>query len=64
MSKIWWQKSSYSASATDCLEIATGAEGSALVRESDDPDVIVNASHKNLQSLILGVKLRKFDHLR
>jgi hypothetical protein len=63
MSEIQWQKSSYSANHDNCVEIAAAAEGSVLMRESDDPDVIIRTSHDHLRSLVLGVKAGEFRHL-
>lgn len=33
-----WRKSSYSANAVNCVEVATTTDGGALVRDSKDPD--------------------------
>ncbi|MFE7121589.1 DUF397 domain-containing protein [Streptomyces sp. NPDC057654] len=63
MSKIQWQKSSYSADAegNNCVELARAA-GAVLLRESDDPGVIVATSPARLGALVRGVKTGVFDH--
>ncbi|WP_078897735.1 DUF397 domain-containing protein [Streptomyces rimosus] len=39
-----WQKSSYSSEGNNCLELAVGTDGEVLVRESDDPSIVVATS--------------------
>ncbi len=58
-----WQKSSYSGGGdgSDCIELAT-QDGAVLLRESDDPDVVVTTTPAKLRAFILGVKAGEFDH--
>jgi hypothetical protein len=58
-----WQKSSFSAEAANCLNVANGDNGTVALRESDDPDVIVTSTLAGLRSFIRGVKTGEFDHL-
>ncbi|MFD9814566.1 DUF397 domain-containing protein [Streptomyces sp. NPDC059080] len=61
-SEIEWQKSSFSSGASEqCLETAI-ADGEILLRESDDPTVIVKTTPEKLAAFILGVKNGEFDH--
>ncbi|MEI5136624.1 DUF397 domain-containing protein [Streptomyces libani] len=61
-SEIKWQKSSFSGgSGEQCLETARVA-GEILLRESDDPDMIVRTTPEKLAAFILGVKNGEFDH--
>ncbi|MGW0706649.1 DUF397 domain-containing protein [Streptomyces sp. NPDC002643] len=48
-----WQKSSFSGGTdgASCIEIAPSAED-LLLRESDDPDRILPATHQGLAALI------------
>ncbi|WP_370420306.1 DUF397 domain-containing protein [Streptomyces sp. QH1-20] len=62
MSKITWQKSSFSGDRDDCIELSR-QEDAILMRESDDPGVIVTTSPDKLRAFILGVKNNEFDHL-
>lgn len=59
-----WQKSSYSGGGdgSDCIEL-TARDGAVLLRESDDPDVVVSTTPAKLRAFILGVKAGEFDHL-
>jgi hypothetical protein len=57
-----WQKSSYSGSGSNCLYVATGADGTVHIRESDEPDVIVTTTSATLRALIQGIKAAEFDH--
>ena len=58
-----WQKSSYSGGGdgSDCIELAT-QDGAVLLRESDDPDVVVTTTPAKLRAFVLGVKAGEFDH--
>ncbi|MFG2223960.1 DUF397 domain-containing protein [Streptomyces sp. NPDC048644] len=61
-SEIKWQKSSFSgADGPQCLETAI-ADGEVLLRESDDPTIIVKTTPEKLAAFILGVKNGEFDH--
>ncbi|WP_310728965.1 DUF397 domain-containing protein [Streptomyces sp. N2A] len=60
-SELRWQKSSFSASNEQCLETAR-ASGEILIRESDDPQVVVRTTPEKLAAFILGVKNGEFDH--
>ncbi|MBP2404464.1 DUF397 domain-containing protein [Streptomyces syringium] len=62
MSQIAWQKSSFSGDRDDCIELGR-SEDAILVRESDDPGVIVTTSPDKLRAFLLGVKAGEFDHL-
>lgn len=42
-----WQKSTYSQEQGDCLEVATFG-GAVLLRESDNPGVVLRTTRKNL----------------
>ncbi len=61
-SEIKWQKSSFSGGGGEqCLELADVA-GEILVRESDDPNVILKTTPAKLHAFIQGVKAGEFDH--
>ncbi|MCX5211093.1 DUF397 domain-containing protein [Kitasatospora sp. NBC_00240] len=59
-----WQKSSFSGNGdgTECIELAA-TDGRILLRESDDPAVVVTTTPAKLRAFILGVKAGEFDHL-
>ncbi|MGW2187638.1 DUF397 domain-containing protein [Streptomyces sp. NPDC001719] len=52
---IAWQKSSFSESQGSCVELARH-DGGIVMRESDDPDVVIMVSSARLRALIAGVK--------
>ncbi|WKK21026.1 DUF397 domain-containing protein [Streptomyces olivoreticuli] len=52
---IAWQKSSFSESQGSCVEIARH-EGGIVMRESDDPEVVVRITTVRLRALIASVK--------
>jgi hypothetical protein len=47
-----WQKSTYSEEASSCVYLATTATGTILLRESDDPEVILATGPRQLGALI------------
>lgn len=56
-----WQKSSFSATQEQCVEIAESA-GQILMRESDDPGTVTATSREKFAAFIQGVKAGEFDH--
>lgn len=64
MSEIQWRKSSKSSNAegSDCLEVAV-LGGEILMRESDNPDVVVRTTRAKLRAFLSGAKAGEFDDL-
>lgn len=62
MSTHDWQKSSYSGTGGNCIDVAAADDGTIKLRESDAPDVIVTTTPEKLRAFILGVKAGEFDH--
>ncbi|MFJ7909675.1 DUF397 domain-containing protein [Kitasatospora sp. NPDC096204] len=57
-----WQKSSYSGSNADCVEVRVS--GAAIeLRESDEGDVIVRTTTPRFAAFLQGAKAGDFDHL-
>ncbi|MFE7569957.1 DUF397 domain-containing protein [Streptomyces sp. NPDC057539] len=61
---IQWRKSSTSSNAdgSNCLELAQ-REGQILMRESDNPDVIIRTTPARLRAFLDGAKAGEFDDL-
>ncbi|MEU4209633.1 DUF397 domain-containing protein [Streptomyces sp. NPDC026206] len=57
-----WQKSSYSTSGAECLEVAH-VSGGVVIRESDEPGVVITANHAGLQALLKGAKANVFGRV-
>ncbi|MFD4660827.1 DUF397 domain-containing protein [Kitasatospora sp. NPDC058444] len=57
-----WQKSSFSGSNADCVEVRT-IDGVIELRESDEGDVIVRTTARKFASLLQGAKAGEFDRL-
>ncbi|MFJ4922533.1 DUF397 domain-containing protein [Streptomyces sp. NPDC088725] len=57
-----WQKSSYSGTGGNCINVASDGDGLIKLRESDQPDTIVTTTPEKLRAFILGVKAGEFDH--
>ncbi|MFJ7249603.1 DUF397 domain-containing protein [Kitasatospora sp. NPDC098652] len=56
-----WQKSSYSASGNECVEVR--ATGDLIeLRESDEGHLILHTTPAALAALLKGVKTGEFDH--
>lgn len=60
--EIQWRKSSYSEQAGNCLELAV-VDGDILVRESDDPGVVVRTTRSKLAAFLAGARAGEFDDL-
>ncbi|WP_406501268.1 DUF397 domain-containing protein [Streptomyces sp. NBC_01590] len=62
--EIQWRKSSKSADADgdNCLELAE-CGGEILMRESDNPAVIIRTSRAKLRAFLGGAKEGEFDDL-
>ncbi|MFE0047710.1 DUF397 domain-containing protein [Streptomyces albireticuli] len=55
-----WQKSSFSSSGAECVEVARHS-GGAYFRESDEPDVALAISRAELKAFLCGIKTEAFD---
>ncbi|MDJ0347075.1 DUF397 domain-containing protein [Streptomyces sp. H10-C2] len=64
MSQLSWQKSTFSENQVNCVHVASAADGTIRLRESDDPGVIVTTTPAQLAAFILSAKAGEFDHLR
>ncbi|MER8099908.1 DUF397 domain-containing protein [Kitasatospora sp. NPDC094016] len=62
MSNSAWQKSSYSGSNSDCVEVRT-ADGVIELRESDEGEAIVRTTRLEFAAFLQGAKAGEFDHL-
>ncbi|MGW2515213.1 DUF397 domain-containing protein [Streptomyces scopuliridis] len=62
--EIQWRKSSKSSDDEDsnCLELAEH-DGEILMRESDNPDVIIHTTRTKLRAFLDGAKEGEFDNL-
>ncbi|WP_411084602.1 DUF397 domain-containing protein [Streptomyces sp. cmx-18-6] len=60
--EIQWRKSSKSSNAegSACLELAEH-DGEILLRESDNPDVVVRTTRVKLRAFLGGAKEGEFD---
>ncbi len=57
-----WQKSSYSGTSANCVQVASGDDGTVGMRESDDPGTVLTTTPESLAAFIRGVKAGEFDH--
>jgi hypothetical protein len=58
--EIQWRKSSYSEQSGNCLELAV-VDGKVLVRESDEPGVVVSTTAVKLAAFLARAKAGEFD---
>ncbi|MGA5817665.1 DUF397 domain-containing protein [Kitasatospora sp. NPDC094028] len=56
-----WQKSSFSSSADECVEVRTIA-GLVELRESDEGKVVVHTAPAMFADFLRGAKAGEFDH--
>ena len=57
-----WQKSSYSGSNSDCVEVRA-ADRLVELHESDEGDVIVRTTPLQFADFLQAAKAGEFDHL-
>jgi hypothetical protein len=57
-----WQKSTYSSTGDECVEVAHAPDGLAI-RESDVPRLVLTAERRRLAALVGGAKAGRFDRL-
>ncbi|MFP8907241.1 DUF397 domain-containing protein [Streptomyces atacamensis] len=58
---IQWQKSSFSGGGGEnCVEVARQGDG-LLIRESEEPGLVLAASRADLAAFIAGTKAGEFD---
>ncbi|HEY5833436.1 DUF397 domain-containing protein [Streptomyces sp.] len=50
-----WQKSTYSQEQGECVELAAHG-GAVLLRESDDPTIVLTTTRNNLARFLQGIK--------
>ncbi|MGW3039276.1 DUF397 domain-containing protein [Kitasatospora sp. NPDC001159] len=56
-----WQKSSFSGSGNDCVEVRK-ADSLVELRESDEGETILRTTPTALAALLQGIKVGEFDH--
>lgn len=62
MSECRWQKSSYSVEGSNCLYVAAGEHDAVMLRESEQPEVILTTTQAGLRTFIRAAKAGQFDH--
>jgi hypothetical protein len=60
MSALNWQKSSFSAEAANCVNVASAPDDTLRLRESDAPGRILTVTREGLSALLTAVRT---DHL-
>ncbi|MFC5667930.1 DUF397 domain-containing protein [Kitasatospora misakiensis] len=61
MPDINWQKSSFSGSGNDCVEVRS-MNGLVELRESDDGDIILHTTGSAFADLLRTIKVGELDH--
>ncbi|MER8105081.1 DUF397 domain-containing protein [Kitasatospora sp. NPDC094016] len=61
MTNIEWQKSSFSGSGGDCVEVRT-ANGTVELRESDQGHLIIPTTPAHFAAFLQAAKAGEFDH--
>ncbi|MFJ3217002.1 DUF397 domain-containing protein [Kitasatospora sp. NPDC086801] len=56
-----WQKSSFSSSSENCVEVRA-VDGAIELRESDEGEVIVRTTAHKFAAFLQGAKAGEFDH--
>lgn len=56
-----WQKSSYSVEGSNCLYVAAGELDTIMLRESEQPEVVLSTTRARLRTFIRAAKAGQFD---
>ncbi|MFD8377590.1 DUF397 domain-containing protein [Streptomyces sp. NPDC059679] len=56
-----WQRSSFCSEGNACVYVAAAGDGAVLLRESDQPDVVLTTNRRTLYAFISGVKAGALD---
>ncbi|WP_406474276.1 DUF397 domain-containing protein [Streptomyces sp. NBC_01615] len=56
MTELNWQKSTYSESGASCVYLATTPAGTILLRESDEPEVVLTTGLRQIDALIATLR--------
>jgi hypothetical protein len=56
MHAVVWQKSSFSAQASSCVNVAAAPTGAVLLRESDEPGTVLTTTPAALRALLGAIK--------
>jgi hypothetical protein len=56
MHVVVWQKSSFSAHASNCVNIGAASTGTVLLRESDEPGTVLTTTPAALRALLGAIK--------
>jgi hypothetical protein len=51
-----WQKSTFSNESNDCVELAVTARGTVLIRESEEPGVVLSTTPSALARFLQAIK--------
>ena len=51
-----WQKSSYCAEGSNCVELRAGADGSVALRESAEPDAVLTADTARVGAMLRAIR--------
>ncbi|MBA2944272.1 DUF397 domain-containing protein [Streptomyces sp. PSKA28] len=57
-----WQKSTFSPDGSDCVYVAATPDGTILLRESDEPEVMLSTGPRQLRAFIAN--LRTADRMK
>ena len=56
MSRLAWQKSSFSGEGNTCVEVAAAPDGALRLRESDEPETVLTVERAAFGRLVAGLK--------
>ncbi|MEU5641622.1 DUF397 domain-containing protein [Streptomyces milbemycinicus] len=56
-----WQRSSFCSEGNACVYVAAAGDGAVLLRESDEPDVVLVTTRRTLRAFISRVKAGALD---
>ncbi|MCQ8831319.1 DUF397 domain-containing protein [Streptomyces malaysiensis] len=63
MNPVSWRQSSYCQESASCVNVARGERDTIVLRESEQPEVILTTTRTRLRTFISAAKAGQFDHI-
>ncbi|MBD3005564.1 MULTISPECIES: DUF397 domain-containing protein [unclassified Streptomyces] len=63
MTPVSWRQSSYCQESASCVNVAEGEHDSIMLRESEQPEVVLTTTRTRLRTFIRAAKAGQFDQV-
>ncbi|WNE98986.1 DUF397 domain-containing protein [Streptomyces luomodiensis] len=63
MNPVSWRQSSYCQESASCVNVARGERDTIMLRESEQPEVVLSTTRARLRTFIRAAKAGQLDHV-